>query len=80
MNQQKPPKKNQFNSYARYSGIVFQMLAIICFGAFIGVKLDEKFPNKNNLYTLTLSLAAVILSVIIVIRNINSASKKASNE
>ena len=80
MKEQKSPRKNNFNSYQRYSGIVLQMLVIICFGAFIGVKLDEKFPNDNNLYTLTLSLGAVILSIVIVIRNINSASKNNSNE
>jgi len=79
MKQQKPRKENQFNAYARYSGIVFQMLAIIVVGSFIGVKLDENFPNDRNLFTISLALVSVIVSVIIVIRNINSASKDSSN-
>jgi len=68
-------KSNQLNSYARYSGIAIQMFAIIGLGTFAGVKLDEKFPNKHNLYTLILSLTSVILSIIFVIRQIIAASK-----
>lgn len=75
MSQQKPPKKKSFNSYARFSGIVFQMIAIIVIGTFIGMEIDEKFPNENNWFTIVLAFSAVILSVVIVIRNINTASK-----
>ncbi len=52
-----------------------QMLSIIAVGTFIGVKLDEKFPNTHNLYTLSLSLSAVIIAIIYVIRRIIAASK-----
>lgn len=80
MDQQKhPKKKSSFNAYARFSGIAFQMIAIVVIGAYFGVKLDEQFPNEANLYTLSLSLASVILSVIFVIRNINSTSKDSTN-
>ncbi|MFS4455282.1 AtpZ/AtpI family protein [Maribacter sp. 2304DJ31-5] len=75
MNQQKPRKEKPFNSYARFSGIVFQMIAIIVAGTFIGIKLDEHFPNENNLFTIILAFTAVIISVIFVIRSINAASK-----
>jgi hypothetical protein len=51
------------------------MFAIIAVGTFIGVKLDEKFPNKNNLYTLILSLGSVIMSIVYVIRRIIAGSK-----
>jgi hypothetical protein len=51
------------------------MFAIIGLGCFIGVKLDEKFPNTHNLYTLILSLTSVILSIVYVIRRIIAASK-----
>lgn len=76
MSQQKPRKGRNFNSYARYTGVVFQMMAIIVVGTFIGIKLDEKFPNENNWFTISLAFSAVILSVIVVIRNVNAASKK----
>ena len=65
----------QLNSYARFSGIAIQMFAIIGIGTYAGVKLDENFPNKHNLYTLVLSLLSVILSIVFVIRRIIAASK-----
>lgn len=71
--QNKPQKKS--NAYAKYSNLVIQMAAIIALGVFIGIKLDEKFPNKNDLYTLFSTLAAVILSMIYVINRIISVSK-----
>lgn len=75
MEQQKPRKKNGYRAYARFSGIAFQMVGIIFIGSFVGVKLDQKFPNENNWFTISFSLASVILSIVMVIRNINSASK-----
>jgi uncharacterized membrane protein YfcA len=53
-----------------------QMIAVIAVGTFIGVKLDEKFPNEHNLYTIGLSLASVIGSMVLVISQIISNSKK----
>ena len=76
--QHKTPKaqKEQLNTYARFSGIAIQMAAIIAIGTIIGVKLDKKFPNTHNLYTLVLSLSAVIASIIYVIRRIIAISKE----
>ncbi len=51
------------------------MFAIIAVGTFIGVKLDENYPNEHNLYTLILSLGSVIMSIIYVIRRIIAGSK-----
>ncbi|WP_415859552.1 AtpZ/AtpI family protein [Aureibaculum sp. 2210JD6-5] len=73
-NSTEKPKK-QLNVYARYSGIAIQMFAIIGIGSFVGVKLDEHFPNKHNIYTIILSLASVLISIYFVIRQITSASK-----
>lgn len=52
------------------------MFAIIGIGTYAGVKLDEKFPNKHNLYTVVLSLTSVILAVVFVIRRIIANSKE----
>ena len=73
MEERKP--KKQLRSYARLSGIAFQMVAIIAIGTFIGIKLDEKFPNSYNAYTLGVSLTSVIMSLVYVIRRIIAASK-----
>ncbi|MFD2822478.1 AtpZ/AtpI family protein [Lacinutrix iliipiscaria] len=69
-------KGNQLNNYAKYSSIAIQMFAIIGIGTYAGVKLDEKFPNKHNLYTVVLSLTSVILAVVFVIRRIIANSKE----
>ncbi|WP_299114790.1 AtpZ/AtpI family protein [uncultured Winogradskyella sp.] len=76
-NQLKPTKdqKDKLNTYARFSGIVIQMMAIICVGTFIGIKLDKRFPNENNLYTLFFTLGFVIASIVFVIKRIIAASK-----
>ena len=68
-------KANQLNTYAKYSGIAVQMFAIIGVGTFIGYKLDKKYPNEHNLYTLAGSLSSVIISIVYVIRRIIAASK-----
>lgn len=75
--ERKPTKKpkDQLNSYARFSGIVIQMVGIIALGTYIGVKLDKKYPNENNLYTLCFTLGFVIVSIVYVIRRIIADSK-----
>ncbi|WP_400075845.1 AtpZ/AtpI family protein [Winogradskyella sp. R77965] len=75
--QRKPAQdqKDRLNSYARFSGIAIQMFTIIAVGTFIGVKLDKKYPNEHNLYTLLLTLSSVIASIVYVIRRIIATSK-----
>jgi|TARA_B110000967_G_scaffold44827_1_gene44969 F0F1-type ATP synthase assembly protein I len=51
------------------------MGAITAVGVFIGIALDEKYPNENNLFTLILTLFSVIFSVFYAIKRIVSASK-----
>ncbi|MFT5750906.1 MAG: F0F1-type ATP synthase assembly protein I [Flavobacteriales bacterium] len=68
------------NAYARYSSIAIQMFAIIAVGTYLGVKLDEWYPNKHRAFTIIFALCAVILSVVFVIRRIITNSKKEENE
>lgn len=76
MDNQNPRKNNNpLNSYARFSSIAIQMFVIIGVGTFGGIKLDEYFQNKNDLFTITLSLFSVILSILYVVRSIISSSK-----
>ncbi|MEX0290441.1 MAG: AtpZ/AtpI family protein [Flavobacteriaceae bacterium] len=76
MNQRKPPRKSSsVNSYARYSGIAIQMLAIIGLGSYGGVKLDELYPNKYHVYTLVCSLASIAIAMYLVIKQVNNNSK-----
>ena len=74
-NQARKDRKEQLNNYARFSGIAIQMFAIIAIGTYVGVKLDQVFPNTHNIYTVILSLVSVILSVVYVIRRIIAITK-----
>lgn len=65
------PKK-QLNKYARYSGVGFQMAVTIFIGAFIGVKLDEKYPNENSIFTVVFSLLFIFASLYIVIKQVTN--------
>lgn len=75
-------QNNQLNSYARFSGIAFQMIAIIGLGTFGGIKLDEYYPNKYRAFTLIGSLGSIAIALYMVIRRVTNFSKKqeSSNE
>ena len=60
-------KKKQLNNYARFSGIAFQMIAIIGIGAIAGLKLDTKYPNKYGIYSIALSFTSVIIAIVFVV-------------
>lgn len=79
MNNLQHPKK-PLNTYARFSGLAIQMLTIIGVGTYTGVKLDENFPNKYKLFSVSLSLTSVIIAIFIVIRRIITASKEDEND
>jgi ATP synthase protein I len=66
------PKSNpsRLNSYARYSGLAFQMIAIILAGVFGGMKLDELVKWDFPVFTLVLILLAVILSMYYAIKDL----------
>jgi len=51
------------------------MLGIIVVGTFIGIKLDEKYPNNTNWFTLGFSLFSVIGAIVYVIRRIIADSR-----
>lgn len=68
--------KKQLTSYARYSSIGIQMLAIIGLGTFAGVKLDEKYPNKHTLFTVFFSLVSVLIAIFYVIKRILAIAKE----
>ncbi|MDR9458069.1 MAG: AtpZ/AtpI family protein [Salegentibacter sp.] len=67
-------KKNQPNKYLAYVNIAFQMGIIIAAGVFIGIWLDEKFPNKYSAYTISLSLLGVFVALYQVFRGLKDLS------
>ena len=55
------------NAYVKYSGLGFQMIAIIGVFAFAGYKIDESAHHQVKWVTAALSLAGVFISLYIVI-------------
>ncbi|MBX2985385.1 MAG: AtpZ/AtpI family protein [Bacteroidia bacterium] len=66
-------KKDNHDSgknYIKYSGIAFQMIAIIFIFAYAGNWIDKHFSFKIPIFTLILSLTGVALSIYQLIRTI----------
>jgi len=61
-------KKQQLNSYARYSGMGLQMLVIIMAGVFGGYKLDQ-WLHTAPLLTIILSIISVFISIYSITRD-----------
>jgi F0F1-type ATP synthase assembly protein I len=57
------------------------MIVIISLGVFVGIKLDEKYPNKYKLFTIIFSFLAIGIAIYSVIRQITDfTNKKNSND
>ena len=77
MQQDSVPKKNKDNknykqslkSYAKYSGLAFQMAAIIFIGTFGGYKADQYFGFEKHILTLILSLLSVVFAIYFAIKD-----------
>lgn len=58
------------NNYVKFSGLGFQMIAIIGVFAFAGYKIDEGANHSVKWVTATLSLIGVFISLYVVIKSI----------
>ena len=66
-NEQDENDRNPLNAYAKYSGLGFQMIAIIGVFAFAGYKIDAAANHQVKWVTAALSLTGVFISLYIVI-------------
>ena len=76
---QETPKKrkNQLNSYVKYSSLATQMIIIILAGSFFGDFLDLRTNTTIPLFTIFLSLLSIIASLYYVFKSItNDKTKK----
>jgi|AntAceMinimDraft_2_1070361.scaffolds.fasta_scaffold30420_3 predicted negative regulator of RcsB-dependent stress response len=69
-------KKNSNNtdgikSYAKFSGIVIEMLVIIGGGAWLGHRIDQNAQRETPVFTIILSLSAIALALYLVIQQVN---------
>lgn len=63
------------SKYARFSGLVIQMGAIIGLFTWFGVWLDGKY-NTGQLWSIILSLSGVAIALYLVIREVTKISKE----
>lgn len=71
----KPEKNKLNNSYLKYAGVGFQMIAIIGIFCFLGIKLDAYFKTENG-WTLGLTLFGVICAMLVIIKDFIKKPKK----
>jgi F0F1-type ATP synthase assembly protein I len=62
----------EINSYAKFSGVAFQMIAVIGVFAFAGYKIDAAMAHQVKWVTAVLSLIGVFIALYIVIRSVKS--------
>ena len=66
-NKQDRNDEKPMNAYAKYSGLGFQMIAIIGLFTFAGYKIDQAAQHQVKWVTAILSLIGVFISLYIVI-------------
>ena len=67
---EKKDKKNSLKFYAVYSALGLQMAVIVFAGAFGGRELDKWLQWHFPVFTVALTLAAIVLSILYGIREI----------
>jgi len=56
-------KKKSSKYYLKYTGIGFQMIAVIVLSVMLGIFLDRKFQIQHQIFTLISALLGVVLSI-----------------
>ena len=73
-------REHPLKFYAKYSALGFQMLAIILVGAFGGRALDSKLDWGFPVFTVVLTILAVVMSIVYGIREFFRQDKKQSRK
>jgi hypothetical protein len=63
------PDESPLRTYARYSSLAFQMLAIILLGVWGGRSLDKWLELEIPVFTMVLSVLSVLLSIYFAIKD-----------
>jgi F0F1-type ATP synthase assembly protein I len=66
---QKSPENKGINDFARYSGIAFQMVAIILLTTWGGIELDKIINFKTPVFTIILSLLGVFAAIYTAVKD-----------
>lgn len=71
-------KRKQVSSYARYTGLFFQMFVIIGAFAFVGSWLDDYQGTSQPYYTAGLALIGVVVAIYQVLKEVNQLNNPKS--
>lgn len=71
-----PNKKKQLNKYLQLTGVAFQMGITIYLGVYFGKKLDVYFQTSNKIYTIILTLVALLISIWSVLAQLKNINNK----
>ena len=65
----KSHQNKALNNYAKYSGLAFQMIAIIAVTTWGGIKLDELAGTETQVFTIILSLLGVVTAIYTAVKD-----------
>jgi len=68
-------KKKQLDGVLRYSGLAFQMMAIILVVLYAGIRLDRYLANEFPWFTIIGAIGGVFLSLYFVLRDLLKPKK-----
>lgn len=71
-----PNKHSGFQSYGRYSGLAFQMIAIILAFVWLGKKIDNIYFQGRTIFIIVLSLIGVIIAMYIILKDFLKITKR----
>lgn len=77
--QQNPQKQNKLsglNDYGRYSGLAFQMIAIILACVWAGKKIDENYFPGRSIFIILFSLLGIGIALYVVLKDFINIKKK----
>lgn len=67
---QQPQNQNQINEYVKYSGLTFQMAALIFLGYWVGGKIDDWLNFRIPIFTIILIVTFIVLSIYSLIKKL----------
>ena len=67
---QKETNRKSANVFMRYSGMAFQMIAVLLVAAYSGQWLDDHYNNTQPWFTLVLLLIGVTASMYLIIKTV----------
>lgn len=67
---QQRQSQNQINDYVKYSGLTFQMAALILLGYWVGGKIDAWLELRIPIFTIILIVVFIVLSIYSLIRSL----------